>query len=183
MSDTFTVEDCRSLLKSTTEWAMGEQELASIDNTCKMLTKVFSPRERFDVAKQLLPELEAYPDWYDNAPILPVGQRNSITALLGSFQECDEISRKEFISLLDEAGIFIVELIARNPSFPIDVLMEDTFFHRHLLDPKYSQLALTVRYIKARRIKEVVTYSRDIIPGSEHMADDMVLAISGANMY
>lgn len=180
MDTTLTVEECRELIKPSSEWSLDKKLFNSLNSARDLLTDTLSIRERFELAKQLLPELEVYDGWFDHAPIVPAGQRGSITALLRSFQQCEDIIHAEFISILNEASIFITDLIVRNPTLPIGILMEPSFLSRHLFDSKYSELVLTIRFIKTRRVDEVVAYFRELIPGSESMTDEMVLKIAGA---
>jgi hypothetical protein len=180
MNTTLSVEECRELIKPSNEWSLNKKLLNSLNNTRDMVTNMLSVRECFDLARQLLPELKAYDGWFDHAPIVPAGQRGSITSLLRSFQQCDNITHAEFLSILNEADLFITDLIVRNPTLPIDILMEPSFLSRHLSNPKYSELVLTIRFIKTRRIEEVTDFCRRNIPGSESMTDEMVLKIAGA---
>lgn len=180
MSTYITIEECRKLIRSSDEWALDKKSLEDLRDIRNLLTHILSVRECFNLAKQLLSELEVYDGWFENTPIIPVGQRESIDVLLRTFQRCDDITHEEFVSLLDKADIFITDLIVRNPTLPIEILMEPSFLSRHVLNPKYSELVLTIRFTKTRRIKDVITHFRKIIPSSEYMSDEMLLKVAGA---
>lgn len=180
MNKTIIVEGFRELLndrgEALTDNAKYEQHVAIY----KILESFLSIKEKFEIAKQLLKELEAYDTYYYDYNVTSfLEQWKSYFALLNSFHEYDGISRKEFALLLEEASLAVVALIIGNSIFPIDFLIEDSFLERHKSNFNYWVVESSMKTARQRRKSEIMAYYKSVVSGSEYMTDEMVLNVIG----
>jgi hypothetical protein len=169
MSDDITVKDCRILLLDIRDEHITEKHVESLSS--------LSDEQKFYIAKQLLPEIGLY----DNIQPKTL-KMNLIFILLAVFEEYNNISREEFVLLLDGASVSATSYIIQNDAFPVDFLVDLSFLHYNTSNLKNIALGNTIHFTRMRRILEVLSYCKGIVPDSEHMSDEMVLSVAGVKV-
>ena len=148
-----------------------------------IISKQFSVEERFYIAKELLTELSIYLEIrYDSK--ISNHSRVFANQLLEALDTSKEITREDYLYVIDNCSLTLLkDYVITNSCFPIDMLVDDSTFESHASDLFFIDFKWELEDTRSLRYREIIAYCKSIIPGSEHMADDMVLAISGANMY
>lgn len=172
VDSSITVENCRFLLS--------EGQVS--DDYVKTLSSL-SDRERFDIAKHLLSEIElrhnklrAKAGYYSN-------QLKVILSLLDSFQDYNGILYEDFRDFMSNGDLFVVTAyLIRNKSFPIAFLLNTSLLEPHKKNPYVNILEEYIRHAKIIRRPELVTYCKNLVPDSESMSDEMVLSVAGVTL-
>lgn len=169
MSDEITLEDCRKLLLDMRDEYITDSHVERLSS--------LSDEQRFNIAKQLLPEIGLYDNTY------PGGLKMSfIFILLTIFQDYNNISREDFVPLLNKAGVSASAYLIQNSAFPIDFLVDFSFLRHDPSNPKNISLENTIYFTRVRRLSEIISYCRNLVPNSEHMTDEMVLSVTGVEV-
>lgn len=173
------VEDCIRVFDISADFA--SVNYAPIDRLYSALPEI-TDAQRFDLVKQLLNELEIfYTFWYEKGSWKYSLSARIYSTLLRSLEFAKDVSREDYLYILENAHAYIVDSLVANPEFPVDLLIEGSIFDRHSDDPYLDYFKYTVESVLSHRSKEVIAYYRGIVPNSEHMTDEMVLNIAGAD--
>lgn len=169
MSNDITVEDCRKLLLDMQDEHIAERHVESLSS--------LSDEQKFHIAKQLLPEIGLYDNTYPKTL-----KMNLIFILLAVFEEYNDISREEFVLLLDGASESATSYLIQNNAFPVDFLVDLSFLRYDISNLKNMSLGNTIHFTRMRRILEILSYCQGLVPDSEHMTDEMVLRVAGVEV-
>lgn len=178
MTSIITVRDYKDFLECTDESLLYEKHFM---DTYTKITATYSAEERFKLAKKVMSELNKYgkPNVFGK---IYWGQKETLITLTQSFVECENISHKEFIQILNKANLATAKLLIQNKIFPVDILVDSSFFERYKSHPEYSFLENTIQHLKSYRFLEIIDYYRNIVPESENMSDEMVLKVAGVEL-
>jgi hypothetical protein len=185
VSQDITVDDCQLLLKNSRELLTSRGERQALARTRNGLLNA-SLKKHFDLAKNLVTELEEYLIWFSREHLTPNMQlRHSldpteghdyIADLIRSFELYDGISYDEYVQALNKAGRSIIKVLFGNMSLPITLLINDKIFEAH---SQYLLIKDEIEEARKYRISEIVDYCRGIVPYSENMTDKIVLSVAG----
>jgi len=168
------IEDCRRAFDVSGEHAPGPLYSALGHTTYK---------ERLILVKQLLNEMEVfYSFWYEKSSWKYSSSARIYSTLLRSLEFAKDVSREDYLYIFENAHAYIVDSLVANPEFPVDLLINESIFTRHSGDAFLDDFKYTVEAVITHRLKEVIAYCRDIVSGSEHMTDEMVLNVAGVNL-
>lgn len=174
------VENCRELLNDRQTIVKNSEQHIQYIEICDSITLYASAKEKFDIAKQLLKELEEYDDHYYAYDVTSFAeQQKTYFSLLNSFHDYEGIVPEEFAFLLKEASLAVIAVTVGNASFPIDFLVEDSFLKRHETHLNYWALESSIKVTRHRRKEEIWNHYKSMVPGSENMNDKMILSILG----
>lgn len=174
------VEDCKRVFDVSTNYE--SDDYTPIDRLYSALGKT-TDAERFDLVKQLLNELETfYLFWYEESSWKFSPAARIYSTLLRSLEFAKNISREDYLYMINNAHAYIVDSLVVNPEFPVDLLIDDSIFANHGDDYFLNELKFTVEGVILHRFEDIVTYCRGIVPGSENMTNDMILSVAGVNL-
>jgi hypothetical protein len=180
MSKMSIIEKCRELLNDRREFLKNGSNYKQYAALCNKVENSLSMKDKFEISKQLLKELEEYDAYYYAYDVTSFAEQwKTYFALLNSFHDYNGISREEFAFLLEKASCAIVAVAIGNDAFPIDFLIDTSFVERHQIHFNYWVIESCLNTAKQRRRKEIWDYYKSIVPGSENMTDEMILSIVG----
>lgn len=130
-------------------------------------------KEKFKLAFELIPELNAY------SQSSMFKSYSVYEHLTGSFSLYSSITSDEYYSIVTSLSSKLITSILTNPSFPVDLLINNEAW-RYNLNQKDTYIFITIVKIYDERHDEIIAYYRDQVPDSEHMSDEMVLKIAGS---
>jgi hypothetical protein len=174
-----TVDYCRQLLMNEVK-GVSQEELEN--NILVEKVKDLSLREKFYMAKDLLPELGEYKEFvFMRQTVL-----NDVAYVYGELRNAlcwfEGASLADFEYLVEHVPFCLFYHVLANASFPAALFVEGERVRSYLEDTEGSQL---VRSHWSERRNEIITYLRDAVPGFEYMSDDMVMSVTGIdfNIY
>lgn len=174
-----TVDYCRQLLMNEVKGAP-QEELENNDLVEKV--KDLSLREKFYMAKDLLPELGEYKEFVFMRKMV----LNDVAYLYGDLRSAlwwfEGASLADFEFLVENASFCLLYHILTNPSFPAALFVESGRVRSYLEDAEGSQLVRSHWY---ERRNEIIAYLGDAVSGFEYMSDEMVMSVTGIdfNIY
>lgn len=183
MSEQVTLEDCLKMFEDP-KLFIDDDKIQFVVDVHKTLLSLPS-KEVFNLAKQLLKEIEIHNNnYYSSSQTVRYAfeHHDFVRILIDSFETCQEISRKEFLWLLEESGVNITARITRNIALPIDILLAPSLIERHLGKSDNWLIELCQAEAKGRRRQEIINYYRDIVPNSKAMSDEIVLSVVGITL-
>lgn len=148
----------------------------------KAFEKLISSEESFHLAKALMPELSAYRKALisGNRTGNRIDAYNVYSSLLNAYSNFTNISREDFLFIINDAPGFLVQYLVHNPSIPVDILMEDSYFTHIENDSTASGFKEALNTIRLYdRYEDIIDYVRSLVPNSETMTDEMVLSVYG----
>lgn len=150
-------------------------------------TYVFNRASSKDKAEFMLSSIEECNDFFE-ALILGMGDMNSHSISLSLFYTlsgydeykgfCDE----DFLYVVTHGSVPLVRRIISNASCPLDFIVDETFYLKHVDSPEYNLLKSNLKVIRGLRIDEIVGVFRRQIEGAEHMSNEMVLKVAGVEV-
>lgn len=180
MNKTNITESCRELLSDRSEFLKNSSNHKRWVELCSKVENSLSMKEKFEISKQLLKELEEYDDYYYAYDATSFAEQwKTYFALLNSFHDYDGITHEEFNFLLEKASLAIVAIAIGNDAFPVAFLVDESFVKRHRTHFNYWVIESCLKTAKQRRRNELWDYYKSIVPGAEHMSDEMILGIAG----
>jgi hypothetical protein len=111
-----------------------------------------------------------------------------LRALVGKIVNSDSFSYEDFSLVANSGSLFAVGCMLNNDSYPIDLLVEHVYLQdseSNQEDVSYFGFGTFQRMLDVTRhdrLKEVISYLREKISGSDNMTDEMVLRISGVTV-
>lgn len=175
MSKKITVERCREILNDLRNDRVSNKYIKSMSK--------LSEGERFSIAKKLLPEIESYCKRIENGLNSESNQMGIHSFLLVTFSRYESISREEFSELIDKSKDCVINAqLAKNPSFPIDFLLDDSLFQVQEDSFLFWFPKDLIKCLRFARRQEAVSYYRGVVCDFEHMSDEMVLSVVGINL-
>jgi len=172
-----TADYCRELL-APTPGLKRKSSKELINKGFSTSLRRLSQKERFELAMQLLPELETYFNAriYKN-DVKIVG--DLFDSLAGSLRKFDGISASEYNYLIDNLSSYLLITVLDNKFLPIDMFIDSRRSWHRVNSIAFPIGAVNIEATYDKRQREINLYARSLVPFSEHMSDEMVLKIVG----
>jgi hypothetical protein len=168
------VDYCRQLLTGKIDVAIWEAlEDANFTETVDAL----STKARFDMARNLLPELAEYANYKKKSLLGEI--THLYFRLANSLSDFEDIVITDFEGLVEDASFCLFSYILTNASFSVALFVENNRVRNYIEGDEAEWLTL-FHWDKKRN--EIIAYLRDTITGSEYMSDEMVLKVAGIKL-
>lgn len=178
-----TVDDCRKILRN--EVKDGTLAIAQFS----VLTDL-PVQEQFAFARELAREISFYHELSQSSQSGQTKAQFShiqlmlIGHLTKFFETYDEISWEDYADWVTGDDLYtIVASLLRNKMFPVDFIVDTSWLNKYVNHRAYWLLEMDTRVLRDNKKPEIIAYCKRLIPGSEHMSDDMVLSIAGVGVW
>lgn len=174
-----TVDDCRRLLRG--EVKDGTLAIAQFS----VLTDL-PDQEQFAFARELSRDISFYYELSQSESRQTKAHFSHVQLmLLGHlvkfFETYDDISWEDYANWVTGDDLYvIVASLLRNEMFPVGFLVDTSWLNKYVDHSNYWLLKMYTRVLQDKKKSEIIAYCKQLVPGSEHMSDEMVLSVTGA---